>query len=299
MWRSLTNRLRGPRPSGSRPVPTHINRTSRDLRVTCFVFEQLSLEAFVAQMDLFRAETAAFGEILQLYRVKRSFPDLSNFRLGPNMFDKILLDWILLVDDSKGEERSRLLAHGVATRIRWSGDVADLPSGWQGAVRQSYLDNIVNGATCNSLVGLFINVEPPFREGGLAADVVGTMKTIRREQRLAHFIIPLRLPQHYTRENAALPIAQFSAMRRTDGLPLDHWLRLHVRLGAQIAATSETSHQHAMSTRDFFGQFGARFETSGYHLVEKNGEWFRAYLDVERDFALVNQGCVWVQYPPN
>jgi len=174
----------------------------------------------------------------------------------------------------------------------------DLPPGWQGAVRQSYTDSIVGQSDCNTLVGLFINVERPFREHGWAANVVQQMKTIRTHRELRHLIIPLRLPKHYTRENAALPIAEFATMRRGDGQPVDYWLRLHTQLGAQVVATCDTSHQHAMSLLDFGDQFGVHFDETGYHLVEKNGQWYRAYVDVDRQFVLVNQGCVWVQYPP-
>ncbi len=298
MWRWLRSRPRGPGAGGLQTSLTRsLGGAGAGDKVTRLVFQRLDLETFLGQMESNKADTPAFGEILHLYRFERKFPDLSNFRLGPNMFDKIPLDWILLIDASSGEGKSRLLAHGVATRVSWSGDATGLPSGWQGAVRKSYLDSVVERVTCNTLVGLFINVEPQFRERGLAAVVVDAMKTIRSDQALAHFVIPLRLPQHYKRENAELSMAQFSALRREDGRPVDHWLRLHLQLGAQIVTTSEISHQHAMNGRDFAEQFGSRFESTGYHLVEKNGEWFRAYVDVDRDFVLVNQGCVWVQYP--
>ena len=85
-------------------------------------------------------------------------------------------------------------------------------------------------------------------------------------------------------------------MRREDGKPLDYWLRLHVELGAEVLGTCETSHQHAMNLRDFHEMFGRGFDTSGYHLVEDHGEWFRVYVDLDREFVLMNQGCAWVRY---
>jgi hypothetical protein len=80
---------------------------------------------------------------------------------------------------------------------------------------------------------------------------------------------------------------------------MDHWVRLHVRLGARVIGVSNTSHQHAFSLKDFYGQVPCpNFTQSGYGLVQqKDGAWYNAYVDLEREFVLINQGCVWVQHP--
>ena len=96
-----------------------------------------------------------------------------------------------------------------------------------------------------------------------------------------------------------MPITEFAALKREDGLPRDHWVRLHVRLGAEIIGVSNTSHQHAFPLKDFYQQFPAPVITqSGYTLVQqRDGGWYNVYVDLEREFVLVNQGCVWVRHP--
>ncbi len=265
--------------------------------VTCHVLEQHALADFIRFLESNQKRIGALQKLLGMYRITRNFPDLSNFRLGPNMFKKIPLDWILLTHASGSQKRSELIGHGIATRITWNGDPRQLPSGWQGTVRRCYENTVGEQHTCDTLVGLFIKVEEDFRERGWAGRVVTAMKELGKRSGLSNLIIPLRLPTHYEKRYAAMPFEEFALLKRENGEYLDHWLRLHVRLGAEIIGLCKTSHQHALNVDDLRQQFEcAPIEESGDHLVSRHGEWFRAYVDLERECALVNQGCVWVRH---
>src|SRR5438046_2032757 len=94
-----------------------------------------------------------------MYQVTRRFPDMSNFRLGPNAFERIPVDWIILTSGADIIRESRLSAHGLAARIAWNGDPGTLPRGWQGAVRTCCEQRDAADAPADTLVGLFIKVE--------------------------------------------------------------------------------------------------------------------------------------------
>jgi hypothetical protein len=271
---------------------THPNH----LDVQRIMFENFTLQELIAYLGA-RKPTGALRDLLNRYRVERQFPDLSNFRLGPNMFGEAALDWIIFVTSRPGQRDSELVAHGITTRISWNADPTKLPRGWMGAVRQSYEESTIRTTTPNTLVGLFIYAEAAYREHGWAAEVANAMKDLAKESHLHDFIIPLRLPTRYDMNNVSLPYEEFALQRREDGSYRDHWLRMHARLGAGVIGISPVSHQHAMHPDDLERQAGRSFSTSGTYIVQLKDEFFEAFVDLERGFSLINEGCVWVRHP--
>jgi hypothetical protein len=235
---------------------------------------------------------ALLGEI---YREPKQFPHLGHFRLGPNMFSKIKLDWLIFAAPSASRPES-LIGHGVLTRIHWNGDITDLPNGWQGSVRLAY-EQLRQSVRCNTLVGLFVRIEPDHRGQGWSEKAISAMKDLARRLRAEHLIIPLRLPSAYLREYVTYPIERLAGIRRGDGQVLDHWLRLHIRLGGQIVGCSDTSHQHAMTLDDLYAHFVLdRVRTTGYYEATFRDDYYRVFVDIERKYALINEPCVWVQH---
>ncbi len=283
------------RASSDKRITTSRIRSSKDPSLECdlIILENHGLDEALEYFNRQAAHHPALHRLVELYQVERRFPDLSHFRLGPNMFDKITLDWIICFEPTSHQ----LVGHGITTRIAWDQNKEHLPSGWQGVVRTSYLQTHVEHADKDTLVGLFIFIEDQFRQQGWANNVIEEMRSLAKQQNLRALIIPLRPPLRYKKEYAAMPMVDFAGLRRDDGHPQDHWIRLHTRLGAKVLCASEKSHQHAMSVQDFHSQFSATPLThSGDVLIERNGEWYKIYADLEHDFVLINQGCVWVQH---
>jgi hypothetical protein len=145
---------------------------------------------------------------------------------------------------------------------------------------------------------LFINAEKRFRKHGWAAEVTKEMKRLGTQSGLQHLIIPLRLPTRYEEQNARMPYEEFALIKRDDGQYRDHWLRIHVRLGAEVIGMCSVSHQHAMHPADLDEQLHCGLkEQTGDYLVKWNGEYYNVFIDVEREYAVMNQGCVWVRHP--
>jgi hypothetical protein len=265
----------------------------------CVILNVSSLNEFFTQLENSLSYRSVFKKLLSLYKIERNFPDMSHFRLGPNMFENIPLFIIILVkNNSINTEDSQLIAHGVMTNICWNKQSTDLPEGWQGAVRRSY-ENMQNKIKKNALVGLYIRVEEQFKQHGYAEKIINTMKNFASEQRYDSLIIPLRLPQRYTLSYAKMKYLKFINLKRKDGQYVDHWLRIHTRLGGNIIGTCLTSHQHAMNLGDFLTQFNTKkIRFSGYYLSERQGLWYNVYVDTKRKIALINQECTWVNHAP-
>ncbi|MBI2189249.1 MAG: hypothetical protein HYU37_19290 [Acidobacteria bacterium] len=259
--------------------------------------EQHTLSKALAAFESNGHRLRALGTMAQMYRVTRRSPDMSDFRLGPNPFERIPVDWTVFTNGADPLRDAALVAHGLTARIAWNGDPRTLPRGWQGVVRACHEQRGTPGVSADTLVGLFIKVEDGVQQQGWAGRVAQAMRSLARRTGLARLIIPLRLPTRYTRERAALPFHEVARRRREDGQYADHWLRLHVRLGATIIGECATSHQHAMHVEDFHAQFEAeRCAQSGYVLAQRKGEWYQAYVDLERECVVINEGCVWVQH---
>src|SRR5579872_4893222 len=213
------------------------------------------------------------------------------------MFGQTALDWIAFLTAETRQHESELIAHGITTRMHWDGNPETLPRGWTGTVRASYEQAMIGAQHPNTLVGLFIFAENAFREHGWAAEVAEQMKRLAGEAKLQSLVIPLRLPTRYEWQNTRLPYEEFAFLKREDGQYNDHWLRLHVRLGAEVIGVSSVSHQHALHPDDLRKQFQCSdINSSGDHVIKLNEEYYNAFVDLERGFAVINEGCVWVRY---
>ena len=129
------------------------------------------------------------------------------------------------------EEADAALAHGHTIPCRWDGTVEGLLGGiddvMSGAVRL-----FDEGGEPNTLSALAIEIPPAHQGGGLARTLIGGMRDIAARRGFGSLIAPLR--PTWKERYPLTPIERYAAWMREDGLPFDPWVRLHVRLGAQI-----------------------------------------------------------------
>jgi len=142
--------------------------------------------------------------------------------------DQDFADYQLVLYD---EEADVALAHGHSIPCRWDGTVEGLGNGidemMEGAVHL-----FDEGGEPNTLSALAIEIPPRHQGGGLARTMIGGMCDIASARGLGSLIAPLR-PTWKVRYPVT-PIERYAAWTRVDGLPFDPWIRLHVRLGAEI-----------------------------------------------------------------
>ena len=121
--------------SENKSVTTSSICSSKDTSLECelILLKNHTLDDAVDYFNRNAKRIPALQRLLDLYQVERKFPDLSYFRLGPNMFDKIILDWIIIYNSNTNQ----LVGHGITTRIGWDQEKEVLAGGWQDVVRTS------------------------------------------------------------------------------------------------------------------------------------------------------------------
>jgi hypothetical protein len=104
---------------------------------------------------------------------------------------------------------------------------------------------------------------------------------------------PVR-PSHKSFE-PTVPIADYVARRRPDGLPADPWLRVHERLGAHIVKIAPTSMTISGTLAGWRDWTGLPFDVSGDVVVP--GALVPVHASVEQDHAVYVEPNVWMQHP--
>lgn len=229
----------------------------------------------------------------------------SRCRLEPSPFDDCFVDRFFFTEKGSGD----LLGAALTMRIAWDGSREDLPEGWEDTVRRCYRDcRDAAGSTCNTLVGMQVFTLSHHRNKGLSGRFLGEMAGFAKKLGYEHMVIPALPPTQFTKEGAATPFETIATALRDDGLPADHWVRLHVRKGAKVIGHHERSHCFAMSLRDFSCHISSDpIDRNGEHLVRLDRDlsfglaaadtWQKVHVDREQGLVLFRWGCVWVEYP--
>lgn len=226
-------------------------------------------------------------------------------RIGFVPFAQCIQDRFFYVDKARHPEI--LAAGGITSQFCWDSKPEHLPAGWQGVVRQSYVDARSGGRIPNAMVGLLAFTVPRFRERGMSGKVLTKMCTLAHQRGYRYLLVPALPPAQFEKEHVRTPMEAISQLKREDGEYYDYWIRLHTRKGATIIGTCAQSHRFVFSLEDFSEQVSSDpITTTGEHVVRldkdqvlgpnRKNMWQVVYADVERSLVTFNWGCVWVQY---
>ena len=148
--------------------------------------------------------------------------------------------------------------------IAWDGTEADLPSGWDDQLERSVAD-LVAGRTADTLGALQIVVSPARKGDGLSGLMVGAMRAIASARGYRALIACVR-PTDKERY-PTIPIDRYARWTRSDGLPFDAWIRLHVRVGGRIVRPAPRSMTITGSVAEWEGWTDMAFPESGEYVV--------------------------------
>jgi GNAT superfamily N-acetyltransferase len=140
------------------------------------------------------------------------------------------LDWefyLVSVEDR------RLIGGCWGVPIAWDETVGDLPGGFTDALGRA-VESREAGVVPDTFVLMAAAVRNDEQGKGHAGRVITAVKEQAALAGLTRMIAPVRptLKSRYPLTD----IAEFMTWTRPDGLPLDPWLRTHVRLGARLLA---------------------------------------------------------------
>ena len=127
------------------------------------------------------------------------------------------------------DSADRLIAVGHTVPLIWDGSVSDLPPTIEAIVlraEQAHRHQQVP----NTLSALAAMVNPEHRGRNLSGVVIQEMKLLARQHDCTALIAPVR-PTWKSRYPLT-PMERYVEWKRTDGAPLDPWIRVHWRMGA-------------------------------------------------------------------
>ena len=174
--------------------------------------------------------------------------------------------------------------------LRFDGFFAELPEGGaEWGIIQSISD-FRREHVPNRLMAVQIVVPRTHQGKGLSTIATKSLIGLARELELESVIVPLRPSekQHYP----LIPMEQYINWRIKDGLPFDHWLRVHVKLGAEIFNVCSKSMQISGTVEQWESWTQLQFPGSGKYLVP--GAICPVVIDIDKNQGSYTEPNIWL-----
>jgi hypothetical protein len=213
--------------------------------------------------------------------------------IGP---DPLLVHWaferhaahqLVILNDN-----DEVIARAASVPFVWDGNPGTLPeTGWDEALRQCMVGTY-SGSVLNTLCALEVSVVPGLLGQNMSGRVLKALISHARSWGYLDLVVPVR-PSHKHLE-PHVPMREYAERKRTDGLPEDPWLRVHVRVGGEVLNVCPVSMTISGSLAQWREWTDLPFDTSG--PVEVPGAVSPVVVDVEQDFAVYIEPNVWVRH---
>lgn len=187
-------------------------------------------------------------------------------------------------------EAGEPVATGWGVPIAWTGVADDLPPTFAGVLARALAPAADEPADALVLCGAVVH---PARKGsGVAAALIEALRALAAREGLREVIAPLRptLKHRYP----LVPIDRYVRFARADGLPLDPWLRLHVRLGATVIGLAPAAQTMSGTVAEWEGWCGMALPASGAYVIP--GGLDLLHVDREADVGTYVEPNIWVRH---
>lgn len=128
---------------------------------------------------------------------------------------------------------------------------------------------------------------------GLSSVMLDAMRKTVRARGFTELVAPVRPTAKHREPRTAM--AEYAVRTREDGLPVDPWLRTHVRAGGAIDTVAPASMVVTGSLSQWRRWTGAPFATEGW--VDVLGGLTPVRCVPEHDYAVYVEPNVWVRHP--
>jgi GNAT superfamily N-acetyltransferase len=174
----------------------------------------------------------------------------------------------------------------------WARSDDDLPARGLDAILQRAFSGRDRGVQATALSLLEARVVPAHRGEGLSYRLLEAARRNARRLGLSDLFGPVR-PTAKS-EEPDTPMPEYVARVRADGLPVDPWLRVHVRMGARIVKVCPLSMIVPGTLMQWREWTGLGLTSSGSHDVA--GALSPVQVSVEHDYAVYVEPNVWVHH---
>lgn len=187
-------------------------------------------------------------------------------------------------------EKNRVAGMGNSFPLRWEDHFENLPEeGWDWAFQQA-VENHKQGLSPNVHCAIQIVLRSEYRGKGLSGTMVQAVRTVTASKGLPALIIPLR-----PSEKSKYPLTRlddYITWNLDDGLPLDAWLRVHVKQGARIIKVCHRSKIIRGTCAEWEAWTGMKFPQSGNYIIA--GALKPIQVDVENNVGEYIEPNVWI-----
>jgi hypothetical protein len=167
-----------------------------------------------------------------------------------------------------------------------------LPPGGYDAVLLSAAEDALAGGRGPQVSALFATVVPAKRGRGLSGELVrATMRTVA-SHRYKTLVAPVRPTEKH--HHPQVPMSEYAARTRADGLPADPWLRVHARLGGTIVGVAPRSMTISGTLEEWREWTGLPFDGTGPVWVP--GGLLPVQCDAVHGTAVYTEPNVWVRH---
>lgn len=140
------------------------------------------------------------------------------------------------------DNKDTIVAHGTAMALCLDTDGRrELPDrGWDQALIWAHRD-LTRGTEPDTACALEVSIHPQWLGQGLSQKMVAAMRDAAIAAGFSMLLAPVRPSEKHNEPDADMQ--EYALRTRTDGLPVDAWLRVHARLGGvieRIAPLSQT-----------------------------------------------------------
>lgn len=196
-------------------------------------------------------------------------------------------DWQLLLIDGMGPT----IAATHAVPLVWNGEAADLPDSIADILRRASADHDA-GRTPTALCALAAMIDPRYRGQHMSPVAVRAMVDLARAHGLGTLIAPVRPPAKSLYPLA--PMERYVRWENADGLPLDPWIRVHVRMGARIQRVAPRTLVIEGTVAEWERWTDMRFPDSGDYVVP--GALQPVVIDRDADLGRYEDPNVWMRH---
>jgi GNAT superfamily N-acetyltransferase len=200
------------------------------------------------------------------------------------LFDE-LSDSQLLVTDSDGV----LMAVGHTAHLIWDGTIDDLPESLFDVIARAHAARRSKQQP-NTVSALAAMVAKPYRQQGLSAEIIRQMISLADRAGCNSLIAPIRpiLKDRYP----LVPLEEYVNWTVPSGEAFDPWIRLHLRLGAELLAIADSTLRVEGTVSDWEKWTGMDFPGSGPHIVP--GALAPVEIDLALDRGTYHDPNVWM-----